>query len=182
MRCELLDIYFLNKVLIAFCGVLLFVSENWHCSCYIRADKRTKNPISGQKLVNWKTTNSLEYCGQYWDLSRQEQKSHLHGTWYLQHVGHWNLTHSLYKSRPVPFWPCCLWWDCLWPGPCVGLKQRIGDLHGKYNYRPPCKIAFSPNLCVIVRILSSEYQVYACGKIFPMPWYWTKMLIFQGTL
>ena len=36
-------------------------------------------------------------------------------------------------------------------------------------FRPPCKIAFSPNLCVIVKILSSEYQLYACGKIFPMP-------------
>jgi hypothetical protein len=27
----------------------------------------------------------------------------------------------------------------------------------------------SPDICVILKILSSEYQLYACGKIFRMP-------------
>ena len=26
-----------------------------------------------------------------------------------------------------------------------------------------------PDLCVMLKILSSEYQLYACGKIFRMP-------------
>jgi len=28
---------------------------------------------------------------------------------------------------------------------------------------------FLPDLCVILKILSSEYQLYACGKILRMP-------------
>jgi len=28
---------------------------------------------------------------------------------------------------------------------------------------------FLPDLCVMLKILSSEYQLYACGKIFRMP-------------
>jgi hypothetical protein len=35
--------------------------------------------------------------------------------------------------------------------------------------RLPWKIAFSSNIYVMVKILSSEYQSYACGKIFLMP-------------
>ena len=44
--------------------------------------------------------------------------------------------------------------------------------------RSPCKIAFSPNLCVTRKIVSSEYQIYVpqglflrgiCGKIFHVP-------------
>jgi len=27
-----------------------------------------------------------------------------------------------------------------------------------------------PDICVLLKILSSEYQLYACGKIFRMPW------------
>jgi len=27
----------------------------------------------------------------------------------------------------------------------------------------------SPDICVMLKILSSEYQLYACGKIFRMP-------------
>jgi hypothetical protein len=33
----------------------------------------------------------------------------------------------------------------------------------------PCKMAFSPNLIVAPKILSSEYQSYACGKILIAP-------------
>ena len=32
-----------------------------------------------------------------------------------------------------------------------------------------CKTIFSPKLCVLLKILSSEYQSYACVKIFRMP-------------
>jgi hypothetical protein len=32
-----------------------------------------------------------------------------------------------------------------------------------------CKTIFSPKLCVMLKILSSEYQSYACGKISRMP-------------
>ncbi len=32
-----------------------------------------------------------------------------------------------------------------------------------------CKMIFSPNLFVMLKILSSEYQLYACGNIFRMP-------------
>ncbi len=38
-------------------------------------------------------------------------------------------------------------------------------------FRVPCKIVFSPNLFVMQKILSSEYRIYACGKIFRMPRY-----------
>jgi hypothetical protein len=38
---------------------------------------------------------------------------------------------------------------------------------------------FSPNLFVMLKILSSEYQLYACGKIFRMPRSWTKIFILQ---
>jgi hypothetical protein len=38
---------------------------------------------------------------------------------------------------------------------------------------------FSPNLFVMLKILSSEYQLYACGKIFRMPRFWTKIFILQ---
>ncbi len=34
---------------------------------------------------------------------------------------------------------------------------------------PLAKMVFSPKLCVMLKILSSEYQLYACGKIFRMP-------------
>ncbi len=43
------------------------------------------------------------------------------------------------------------------------------NLYSMYNPWPPCKIAFSPKLFVIRKILSSEYQIYACGKISLMP-------------
>ena len=36
-------------------------------------------------------------------------------------------------------------------------------------YRAICKTIFSPKLCVMLEILSSEYQSYACGKISRMP-------------
>jgi hypothetical protein len=39
----------------------------------------------------------------------------------------------------------------------VDLKQR---------YTP---VMLSPKLCVMLKILSSVYQSYACGKIFRMP-------------
>jgi hypothetical protein len=29
---------------------------------------------------------------------------------------------------------------------------------------------FLPNLCIILKILSPEHQLYAWGKIFSMPW------------
>ena len=32
-----------------------------------------------------------------------------------------------------------------------------------------CKTIFSPKLCVMLEILSSEYQSYACGKFSRMP-------------
>ena len=32
-----------------------------------------------------------------------------------------------------------------------------------------CKTPFSFNLYVMLKFLSSEYQLYACGKIFRMP-------------
>ncbi|MFC1832467.1 hypothetical protein ACFL0S_10675 [Thermodesulfobacteriota bacterium] len=32
-----------------------------------------------------------------------------------------------------------------------------------------CKTIFSLKLCVMLKILSSEYQLYACGKISRMP-------------
>jgi hypothetical protein len=35
--------------------------------------------------------------------------------------------------------------------------------------RASCKMIFSPNLFVMLKILSSEYQLYVCGKIFRMP-------------
>ena len=31
------------------------------------------------------------------------------------------------------------------------------------------QMANSPDICVMLKILSSEYQLYACGKIFRMP-------------
>ena len=37
----------------------------------------------------------------------------------------------------------------------------------------------SPNLFVMLKILSSEYQLYACGKIFRMPRFWTKIFLLQ---
>ena len=43
-------------------------------------------------------------------------------------------------------------------------------------------MAFSSQLFVAREILSSEYQLYACGKISLTPRFGTKMLIFQGTL
>ena len=42
-----------------------------------------------------------------------------------------------------------------------------------------CKTTFSPKLCVMLKILSSEYKLYACGKISRMPWFWTKILVLQ---
>ena len=38
---------------------------------------------------------------------------------------------------------------------------------------------FSLKLFVMLKILSSEYQLYACGKIFRMPRIWTKIFILQ---
>ena len=38
---------------------------------------------------------------------------------------------------------------------------------------------FSPNLIVMLKILSSGYQLYACGKIFRMPRFWTNIFILQ---
>ena len=37
------------------------------------------------------------------------------------------------------------------------------------NDRASCKTIFSLKLCVMLKILSSEYQLYACGKISRMP-------------
>jgi len=34
----------------------------------------------------------------------------------------------------------------------------------------------------MLKILSSEYQLYACGKFIIMPWFWTKIQILQDTL
>jgi hypothetical protein len=45
-----------------------------------------------------------------------------------------------------------------------------------------CKMIFSPNLFVMLKILSSEYQLYACGKIFRMPRFWTKIFSLQEAL
>jgi len=41
---------------------------------------------------------------------------------------------------------------------------------------------FSPNLFVTLKILSSEYQLYACGKIFRMPRSWTKIFISESRI
>jgi hypothetical protein len=41
-----------------------------------------------------------------------------------------------------------------------------------------CKMIFSPKLFVMLKILSSEYQPYACGKIFRMPQFWDENLHF----
>jgi len=43
-------------------------------------------------------------------------------------------------------------------------------------------MVFSLKLFVTLKILSSEYQLYACGKIFRVPRFRTKILISQGTL
>jgi hypothetical protein len=37
---------------------------------------------------------------------------------------------------------------------------------------------FSPKLIVMLKILSSEYQLYACGKIFRMSRFWDENLHF----
>jgi hypothetical protein len=41
-----------------------------------------------------------------------------------------------------------------------------------------CKMIFLPKLFVMLKILSSEYQLYACGKIFRMPRFWDENLHF----
>jgi hypothetical protein len=41
---------------------------------------------------------------------------------------------------------------------------------------------FTPNLFVMLKILSSEYQLDACGKIIRMPRSWTKIFILQEAL
>ncbi len=48
------------------------------------------------------------------------------------------------------------------------LMQSHIVLKAQYE-RASCKMIFSPNLFVMLKILSSEYQLYACGKIFRMP-------------
>jgi hypothetical protein len=51
------------------------------------------------------------------------------------------------------------------------ISNSLWNNQHKYpqGYRELCKIAFSPNLIVAPKILSSEYQLYACGKIFLAP-------------
>ena len=87
--------------------------------------------------------------------------------------------------------------DKRWPSlPRVPLRCTLGyrilpfqgamiwqeALQSPIIFRVPWKIVFSPNLCVVPKILSSEYQLYASGKILGTPWSWTKILIFQDTL
>jgi hypothetical protein len=50
----------------------------------------------------------------------------------------------------------------------IALKG-IGMAAGALLNRAPWKMVFSLKLFVILKILSSEYQPYACGKIFRMP-------------
>ena len=55
----------------------------------------------------------------------------------------------------------------------AGIKERC---------EPLFKMIFSPKLIVMLKILSSEYQVYDCGKIFRMPRFWDENLHFaQGS-
>jgi hypothetical protein len=50
-------------------------------------------------------------------------------------------------------------------------KREDGICHAVMGLvsRASCKMIFSPNLFVMLKILSSEYQLYVCGKIFRMP-------------
>ncbi len=57
------------------------------------------------------------------------------------------------------------------PGIVFNFDASIGyrPEEAGYNKRATCKSVFLPNLCVMHKILSSEYQSYACGKILSMP-------------
>ncbi|HSL40005.1 MAG TPA: hypothetical protein VK857_06510, partial [Desulforhopalus sp.] len=37
-------------------------------------------------------------------------------------------------------------------------------------------------LCVMLKFLSVEYQIFACGKILRMPSFWTKIYVLQKAL
>jgi len=39
----------------------------------------------------------------------------------------------------------------------------------KYSISAHPETVILPDICVILKILSSEYQLYACGKMFRMP-------------
>jgi len=43
-------------------------------------------------------------------------------------------------------------------------------------------MVFSPKPFVTLKNLSLEYQLYACGKIFRVPQFWTKIFILQEVL
>jgi hypothetical protein len=46
------------------------------------------------------------------------------------------------------------------------LSYGVGKSWGLGSVDP--QMANSPDICVMLKILSSEYQLYACGKIFRM--------------
>jgi hypothetical protein len=50
-----------------------------------------------------------------------------------------------------------------------------GPLVEYLRYGAICKTIFSPKISVMLKILSSEYRFYACGKIIRMPRYQAKM-------
>ncbi|WP_319406026.1 hypothetical protein [uncultured Desulfosarcina sp.] len=45
--------------------------------------------------------------------------------------------------------------------------ERSGQLDDIGSVYP--ETVFLPDICVMLKILSSEYQLYACGKIYRMP-------------
>jgi hypothetical protein len=54
------------------------------------------------------------------------------------------------------------------------IRNKTGDTVGspwrqRIKLKGALKNVFSPKLGVMLKILSSEYQLYACGKIYHMP-------------
>ena len=47
--------------------------------------------------------------------------------------------------------------------------KMMVSAHYRFESRAICETIFSPKLWVMLNILSSEYQSYACGKISRMP-------------
>ena len=56
----------------------------------------------------------------------------------------------------------------------LGQHQDIDKFISKWRVfsRSLFENALFPNLCVILKKLSSEYQLYACGNFFRKPCFW----------
>ena len=89
-----------------------------------------------------------------------------------------NIWNSALPAQGIDRWPASL-------GPYQAPSSQIRTMPLINSRQVPRRLsenALFPKLCVMLKKLSSEYQLYTCGNFFRKPWFWKKLLFSDSLL